>query len=182
MAANQPQWPREWLMTDERLGERLWEAVEALPEGAGIIFRHYGLANEARFKLGLRLAELSRERDLVFAVARSQHLAERLDAALVHNPDKPGAKPCSMAVHDEQQALAARSARAALAFVGPVFRTRSHPGAPALGVDRARALAGQAGCPSVALGGMNRARFEDLKYGGFYGWAGIDAWLGELKT
>ncbi|HYC94292.1 MAG TPA: thiamine phosphate synthase [Sphingomicrobium sp.] len=182
MAVNQPPWPREWLMTDERLGEKLWEAVGALPEGAGIIFRHYGLGNEARLELGLRLAELARERDLVFGVAGNQQLAERLYAALVHNPDKAGAKPCSMAVHDEQQALAARSVRPSLAFVGPVYPTRSHPGAPALGVDRAAALARQAGCPAIALGGMNRARFEGLKSGGFYGWAGIDAWLDATKT
>ncbi|MDP9423038.1 MAG: thiamine phosphate synthase [Pseudomonadota bacterium] len=182
MAANQPQWPREWLMTDERLGERLREAIEALPSGAGVVFRHYGLTNEARLELGLRLAEIARERDLMLAVAGSQILAERLGAALVHNPDEPGAKPCSMAVHDEQQALAARSAGAVLAFVGPVFPTRSHPGAPALGVGRATALAGQAGCPAIALGGMNRARFEELKFSGFYGWAGIDAWLGEIRT
>lgn len=182
MAANQPPWPREWLMTDERLDERLWEAVEALPKGAGIVFRHYSLTNEARHDLGLRLAEIARGRDLVLAVARSKDLAERLGAALVHNPNEPGAKPCSMAVHDEQQAVAARSAQAVLAFVGPVFLTRSHPETPALGVDRATTLARQAGCPAIALGGMNRARFEELKSSGFYGWAGIDAWLGGIKT
>ena len=37
MAANQSLWPREWLMTDERIGERLWEAVDGLPPGAGVV-------------------------------------------------------------------------------------------------------------------------------------------------
>ena len=40
--------PRLWLMTDERLGERLFEAIARLPEEAGIVFRHYGLAEDAR--------------------------------------------------------------------------------------------------------------------------------------
>ena len=56
MTANQPQWPREWLMTDERIGDRLWEAIAALPSGAGVVFRHYSLADRERRELGLALA------------------------------------------------------------------------------------------------------------------------------
>ena len=41
MAANQPPWPREWLMTDERMGDRLWEAIDGMPPGSGVVFRHY---------------------------------------------------------------------------------------------------------------------------------------------
>ena len=67
--------------------------------------------------------------------------------------------------------------RASLVFVSPVFATRSHPGAPALGLDRAKRLAEAAGAPAIALGGMNARRFAELE--GLYGWAGIDAWLGD---
>src|SRR5689334_929118 len=47
MPARQPL-PRLWLMTDERLGERLPDAIARLPNGAGIVFRHYSLAEAAR--------------------------------------------------------------------------------------------------------------------------------------
>ena len=43
--------PRLWLMTDERQGEGLWAALERLPRGAGIVFRHYGLPAAERRRL-----------------------------------------------------------------------------------------------------------------------------------
>ena len=180
MAANQPPWPREWLMTDERIGDQLWDVVESLPAGAGIVFRHYSLVQSQRLELGAMLARRAKERDLVLAVAGSRRLAETLDAAVVHNPDVSGSLPSSMAVHDEREARAAREAGAVLAFIAPVFLTRSHAGAPALGTDRALALARIAGCPAIALGGMDRLRFAQLESahpGAFHGYAGIDCWL-----
>ena len=180
MAANQPPWPREWLMTDERIGDRLWDSIEMLPSGAGIVFRHYRLADAARLEMGGRIAQLARERHLLLAVAGSVALAEQLGAALVHHPDTQGALPWSMAVHNDHQAALARSAGAALAFVAPVHATRSHPEVTVLGPERAAALAGQAGCPAIALGGMDAERFARLDAahpGAFHGYAGIDCWL-----
>lgn len=180
MAANQPPWPRQWLMTDERLGDRLWGAVERLPAGSGIIFRHYSLGNSDRFELGLELARRAGERKLALGVAGSRKLADRLGAALVHNAESPGGLPSSMAVHNEAEARAARRAGATLAFIAPVFATRSHPDRPALGIDRAAELAALAGCPAIALGGMDELRFAELESahpGVFHGFAGIDCWL-----
>ena len=177
MAANQPPWPRQWLMTDERLGERLWDAVGRLPAGAGIIFRHYSLGKADRFELGLELARRASARNLVLGVAGNRHLADRLGAALVHNPDEPGTLPSSLAVHDEAEARAARKSGSALAFIAPVHATRSHPGRSALGIDRAVDLAALAGCPAIALGGMNQSRFRAIEQRGFHGYAGIDCWL-----
>lgn len=182
MAANQPPWPREWLMTDERMGDQLWEAIDRLPAGGGIVFRHLGLAPSQRFELGRQVAGLARTRDMVLAVARDISLADRLGAHLVHNPSGMSGLPFSSAVHDERQADVAREARAALIFVSPVFPTRSHPEAAALGVDRAIRLAERAGCPAIALGGMSRQSFEALETalpGAFHGYAGIDCWLSD---
>lgn len=181
MAANQPPWPREWLMTDERIGDRLWEAIGRLPEGrGGIVFRHYSLEADARLELGLRIASVVQQRGLLLAVAGCAWLADELEAELLHNPDTPGQLPISMAVHDEQQANAARRAGARLAFVAPIYPTRSHPGARRLGEEKASKLARLAGCPAIALGGMDAARFNELQAatsGGFHGYAGIDCWL-----
>ncbi|WP_294122270.1 thiamine phosphate synthase [Sphingomonas sp.] len=177
MATNQPSWPRRWLMTDERLGERLWEAVDRLPAGGGIVFRHYSLSESERLEIGRELGRRAVDRGLVLGVAGSRSLASDLDAALVHNPSEPGSLPASTAVHDEAQAAAARKMGAALAFIGPIFPTRSHPGRPALGQERARELALLVGCPAIALGGMDENRFAALHQRGFHGFAGIDCWL-----
>lgn len=181
MAANQPSWPRQWLMTDERIGERLWEAIDRLPAGrGGIIFRHYSLSTDERALLGARLAAAARERKLVLAVAGPARLADQLGAALHHNPAGSTDLPLSLSVHDEADAARAREIGADLVFVSPVHGTRSHPGTPSLGADRAAALARLIDCPVIALGGMNATRFDALEQaypGLFHGFAGIDCWL-----
>lgn len=180
MTANQPPWPREWLMTDERLGLQLWEAVDRLPAGAGIVFRHYSLDPAGRLELGTALARRANDRNLMLAVAGSRDLAERLGATLVHNPDGSGDLPASLAVHSEQEARTAQEMGAALVFVAPVHPTRSHPRRVVLGQTAAAQLARMAGCPAIALGGMNAERFAELdaaQPNAFHGYAGIDCWL-----
>jgi thiamine-phosphate pyrophosphorylase len=183
MAANQPPWPREWLMTDERIGERLWGAIGALPKGAGVVFRHYATPQDQRVALAHRVADICRERLLTLAIARDASLAGSLDAALVHNPvSDPGILPTSRAAHSAEEARSAADAGACLIFLAPLFPTRSHPDRKPLSRDVARQIVAASSVPVIALGGMNRARFEELKSDGFYGWAGIDAWLAEIRT
>ena len=178
MAANQPPWPREWLMTDERIGERLWEAMEHVPSGGGVVFRHYATPGEERGRLAERVALVCRERRLALAVARDVVLAGRLDAQLVHNPAADlGILPFSRSAHSKEQAAAAWQAGASLVFLSPIFPTRSHPDAAPLARDEASAIIAACPVPVIALGGMNQDRFEQLRDDGFYGWAGIDAWL-----
>ena len=177
MAPNQPLWPRDWLMTDERMGDRLWEAIGRVPTGTGgIVFRHYSLDPANRLELGKRVAAMANERNLILAVGRDPLLAQQLGARLVHNPSEASPGQFSCSVHDEREAHAARESSADLVFISPVFPTRSHPGADALGVQRATRLAEIAGCPVIALGGMTFGKFWELGPA-FHGWAGIDAWL-----
>ena len=182
MAANQPSWPRRWLMTDERIGDRLWQAIDRLPAGdGGIVFRHHSLSDAERLQLGLKVAMAARERGLVLAVSRSPDLARELGAELHHNPAGDSSLPFSLAVHNEGEAENARLRGAVLAFISPVYETRSHADATALGPERAAELARLVECPAIVLGGMSEARFEELANafpGRFHGYAGIDCWLG----
>jgi thiamine-phosphate pyrophosphorylase len=183
MAANQPPWPREWLMTDERIGDRLWDAVGALPEGAGVVFRHYATPEPERIALGRRLARACRERRLALAVAGNVELAALLGAELVHNPaGNPRTLPVSRSAHSADEADRACRSGACLIFLSPMHATRSHPERDPLPRESARQIVARCDVPVIALGGMNRARFEWLRIDGFYGWAGIDAWLGEIRT
>ena len=172
-------WPGAWLMTDERMGDRLWPALECAGDvGAGVIVRHHATAPERRAVIARKVAELAHKRRLVLGVARDAALARAVGARLVHQPEGPIlGLPFSRPVHDEGEAVAARDEGAALVFVSPVFATRSHPGAPALGEKAAARLAGIAGCPAVALGGVGEREWRRLRALGFAGWAGIDAWL-----
>jgi len=62
-------------------------------------------------------------------------------------------------------------------FVSPVFATRSHPGARALGPIRFALMVRGLPIPVIALGGMTAKRARRLQLLGASGWAAIDAWL-----
>ncbi len=183
MAANQPYWPTEWLMTDERIGDRLWDAIDRLPESAGVVFRHYATPDEQRAALAGRVADICKARGLTLAIARDITLATSLEAVLVHNPvGDPGGLQTSRAAHSAEEARLAVEAGAALIFLSPLFATRSHPDRKPLSRNIARQIAAACPAPVIALGGMNRARFEELRPDGFHGWAGIDAWLDDYRA
>ena len=171
-------------MTDERMGHRLWAAIDRLPnKHAGIVFRYYQTPLEARAALAKRISEICHRRGLTLAVAADVGLARSIGADMVHNPTEPLVDlPLSRAVHSIEEAEAAKAEGAALVFVSPVYPTRSHPGRAPLYRPRALRIAKAAGVPAIALGGMNSLKSARLEREGFYGWAGIDAWLSERSV
>jgi len=171
MPARQPL-PRLWLMTDERLGDGLLDAVARLPAGAGVVFRHYSLEEVARRSL---FEQVRAAHPGLLLLAGPAELADRWGADGSHGPG-PGAGLRTTPAHDLAEIRAAEAAGAALIFLSPVFATRSHPEARPLGAGGFARLAAQTRLPVIALGGMTPKRAETLV--GAYGWAGIDAWRG----
>jgi thiamine-phosphate pyrophosphorylase len=157
--------PRLWLMTDERLGDRLWDALDRLPPGAGIVFRHYSLAAEQR----QALFDVVRRRAPGAWLVSAGGFLRGADG--VHNARGPGLRTAS--AHNLRELRRAERRGADLVFLSPVYPTRSHPGATPLGPRRFARLASQTRLPAIALGGMDEERFRSLR--GAYGRAGIDA-------
>ncbi len=159
--------PTIWLLSDARNDAALEPALNRLPRGSGLIFRHYHLepaARRARFKA---LARLARARGHVVVLAGSRAEARRWGADLAYGPRGHLAP-----VHSLREI--ARTGRAEAVLLSPVFPTRSHPGAQTLGPVRFRLLAALAGKPVIALGGMTPRTARRLKW---QHWAGIDAFL-----
>lgn len=169
MRRRQP--PRLWLMTDEREGDRLRSALERLPRGAGVVFRHYSLPKPERRALFHEVRAICRRRGLVLVVAG----APLAGGQGVHGRRGRGLRTAS--AHNLRELKAAERGGADLVFLSPVFATRSHPGARPLGAARFSLLAHQARRPVIALGGMDSQKARAL--GGAYGWAGIDAWAAD---
>ena len=166
--------PRHWLMTDPRMGDGLWRALERLPRGAGVVFRHYQLQAPERAELYARLRRVARRRHLVLLVA-----GPRLPGADGQHGARnrgPNRGLVTWPVHHRRDLIAARRAGADAVLVSPVFPTRSHPGAAALGRVRFGLLIRDSGIPVIALGGMDERRARSLRLLGVHGWAGIDAW------
>jgi thiamine-phosphate pyrophosphorylase len=171
MPARQPL-PRLWLMTDERQGSALWSALERLPAGSGVIFRHRSLPATERRLLFARVRRVARRRRLLLILAGPPRLARAWRADGVHGRVRGRAGLRTAPVHDLVQIREAERAGAQLLFLSPAFPTRSHPGAPPLGPVRFRLLARSTRLPVAALGGMDAVRARRL---GVERWAAIDA-------
>ena len=116
--------PTTWLLTDRRIEASLWEAIEHVPGGGGVVLRHHG----SDLALGKRVAAVCVRRGLWLAVAGDVAFAHQLGAAMVHNPDgEADGLLVSRSVHGASEARAARTAD--LVFVSPLFASTSHPGA-----------------------------------------------------
>jgi thiamine-phosphate pyrophosphorylase len=170
--------PRLWMMTDERQGDALWAALERLPPGAGVVFRHYSLPPAERRALFRKVRALVRRRRLRLQLAGPPHLAAAWGADGSHGrgPARRGLGLASAPAHDLREIRSAERAGADLIFLSPAFATRSHPQAAPLGPLRVARLARQTRLPVVALGGMTAARARRLRASGLHGWAAIDAW------
>lgn len=166
MPRRHPPIPTRWLMTDERMGDDLWTALARLPRGGGVVFRHYGVAD--RQVLLARVAKVARRRRLLLVVAGSPH------AGHAHNARHRSRGLNTASAHSRREAIQAVRGGADALFVSPVFATRSHPGARALGRVRFGLLVQGLGVPVIALGGMDESRLRGLPA---HGYAAIDAWL-----
>ena len=165
--------PVRWLMTDERQGERLWPALERLPRGAGVIFRHYRTAVAERRALFARVRRVARRRGLVLVLAGGESWR-----GATGRHARRGRGVVTWPAHDRREALAAVRAGADVVLVSPVFATRSHPGVRTLGLWRAAAVARGLSVTVIALGGMDERRWRRVAALGFDGYAAIDAWSG----
>jgi thiamine-phosphate pyrophosphorylase len=163
-----PALPPLWLFTDaDRLPDPC-PAIARLPAGlAGVVLRPDGTW-AARRSLGLQVARLCRARRLHLVVAGDARLAALLRAGIhLRGGNRRGALadgcgvarrcglPVTSSAHSRTELVRARRAGADAVFLSPVFPTRSHPGAPALGTVRWAALARNAGLPALALGGVS---------------------------
>lgn len=164
--------PDRWLMTDERQGAALWGALERLPRGGGVVFRHHATPARERARLFARVAAVARRRGLV--LVRAGAIPFRRETG---RHGRRGSGLVTWPAHSRREAIAAVRAGAALVFVSPVFATRSHPGARTLGPLRAAAIARGLPVAPIALGGVDERRYRRrLRALGFAGYAAIDAW------
>lgn len=173
MPRRHPALPRLWLLTDERQGEALWDALRRLPRGSGVIVRHYSLPAQDREALFRRIRRSAPGLVLAWSGAASQ--AERLRADAVYGADPRRTRlPRLYPVHGRAEIVAADRAGASLLLLSPVFPTRTHPGARALGPLRFGKLTKTTRTPIIALGGMTSARARRVRTLGAAGWAAID--------
>ena len=170
-----PKLPDIWLVTDARNDAALGRALKRLPRGSGIVYRHYHLPpaeRRARFETVKRAAHA---RGHLVVLSGSAREARNWGADGAYGPPRRlGPGPAALRLvtaHSLREISKARNARAAAIVLSPVFPTRSHPDASALGAVRFLLLARRSPLPVVALGGMDRHYANRLRW---RKWAAID--------
>jgi thiamine-phosphate pyrophosphorylase len=167
--------PQVVLLSDARNDDRLESAIARLPRGSALVFRHYHLPPAARRARFAALRRLCTSRGILVITAGEARgwRADGRYGAPGSLGSSPGRTPDLRlaTAHTLAEIGAAVRARATAVLLSPVFPTRSHPGASALGPMRFLLLARRCPLPVIALGGMTRARAARLPV---WGWAAID--------
>jgi len=161
------------------------DIAEHLPEGSGLIYRHFGEPH-ARERARL-LRHISRERRLTLLIGEDEQLAAEVEADGVHLREhslertKDVVRPgwiVTAACHSAG-AMARAETQGGLnaIFISPVFASASASaqGVAPLGPRGARAMADASSLPVYALGGITCDTVEQLRGCGLYGIAAVDA-------
>lgn len=157
-------------------------AAARLPRGAGVVFRHFGIAD--REAIGRRLMALCRRRGLRLIVGADAALARRLRADGVHLPEREARQArrlrrrfglVTVAAHTPAALRLARGADAAV--LSAVFASDSASAGAPLGPGLAGQWARSAKMPVYALGGVAANTVKRLRQRGFCGVAAVSGVL-----
>ena len=173
-------------MTDRRRIPNPLPVIRVLPPGAAVILRDYDMRNRKAFAAQLKSVCAARRQLLLIGADMS--LARLVQADGVHWPSwgpswaadqaRPGLNfIISAACHNAADLARAHQLGADIALLSPVFPTKSHPDAPALGPDRFSEIAAAAPLPVLALGGVDEANAKDLAGPNVAGLAAISAFV-----
>lgn len=172
--------PAVWQFTDaDRLPDPL-SVIEHLPQGSGVVFRHFGRA--AYRDLGAGVRAVCKKRGLIFLVGADEALAIGLAADGLHMPER---------MADQRQALRERHPGWILTtavhscagvkqahgfdaiFASPIFPSASPSAGAPVGIGTLTEWVKVSPCPVFALGGVTSVTVGALIGTGCAGIAGV---------
>jgi len=173
-------------MTDPERMPDLIAVANRLPEGAGLILRHFGQPGPRMASMDL--TAIAQERNLIYWIGQDPDLAAVVGAKGVHWPERCSTeaesyqrhqpeKLMTMAAHGAEGLAAAAEAKANAVILGPVFKSDSASAGEPLGIARFTELVAGASLPVYALGGVTAKNAEELIGSGCCGVAGIGAFV-----
>lgn len=154
--------------------------AEALPRGAGLVYRHFGASDAPQ--IAAELARIARRRGLKLLIGQDFRLASAVGADGVHLPERMASLSGALrrAHPDWIVTSAAHSGRAArlsdgdAVVISPAFASRSASAGPPLGSLKVAQLIRIAGKPVYALGGITGQTAKRLRMTGIVGLAAVD--------
>lgn len=176
-----PALPPAFFLTDpSRIADPV-PVINGLPEGWGVIYRHFGAPG--RFEKASALQRLCQKRGLILLVGADPALAAAIGAAGVHWPSRLAAgarrwqgrfRLQTASAHNRSELAKLQTLPLDGVLVSAVFPSASPSAAEAMGPLRFRQLAGASALPVYGLGGVNPGNAHRIS--GFAGLAAIDGW------
>jgi thiamine-phosphate pyrophosphorylase len=176
------------LVTDRHLSggeDELVRAVDAAIDGGVNVVQLRGkdLSADALSALSGRLREVTQDRVLLI-VNGSADAAIESGADGVHlseeapMPEERAGLIVGRSVHSVEAARRAEGEDVDYVVAGPIYETRSHPGAVPAGADLIRKISEVVSVPVIAIGGIDYQRVTNVMRAGASGVAVISAILG----
>jgi thiamine-phosphate pyrophosphorylase len=181
------QLPPLFFFTDPQRTPHPEDIATHLPEGCGIIYRHFGEGHALQRARLLR--RIARENGLTLLIGEDDVLALEVEADGVHLPQTSTARAIELhaahpklilttACHDINtlRDLGSASGLSGI-FISPVFTSHSPSaqGVPLLGVKGVREMTDLSSLPVYGLGGISCDNILSLKGSGLSGIGAIDA-------
>ena len=180
--------PSLFMLTDPNRTPDLFGLAHALPEGSGLIYRHFGAPD--RYHTATRLSNIAKKQRLKLLIGNDPKLAMKVGAEGVHWSEARLREAkywqnrfalMTCAAHSRQAISRIQTTQIDAAFVSTVFPSNSPSASSPLGVATFRQLCAQSTIPLYALGGVNDQNMRNIsRYGGISGIEGIQAAI--LKT
>jgi len=172
--------PRLTLITDTThyAEDSFFDVVQHALQGGveAVLVREKQLTSAKLLALASRLRDMTHATHARLIIHTQADIAGAVDADGVHLSSVDIAstaavrqwlndplKSVSVSCHNAEELDQADACRADFALLSPVFPTRSHPGAPHLGIEQFQQLASAAALPVVALGGIDTNNFHLLR-------------------
>jgi thiamine-phosphate pyrophosphorylase len=178
--------PSLFAMTDPERTPDVVAYAKGLPDGAGLILRHFGQTKPRMASMDL--AGVASAKKLVYLIGADPDLAAVVGAKGVHWPERQPKEAASykrhqpsrlmtMAAHGAEGIAAAKAAKADAVILGPVFKSASASAGAPLGVACFTELVAGSDLPVYALGGITAKNAEELLGSGACGIAGVGSFI-----
>jgi thiamine-phosphate pyrophosphorylase len=178
--------PPLFFFTDPERTPHPEDIVAHLPEGCGVVYRHFGDPHAPQRARLLR--KIASDNGLVLLIGEDDALAAEVEADGVHLAQRSLSRAAALraAVPDTLITIACHDAHTLpslsedifdAAFISPVFASRSSSaqGVSALGLKGVQALTAQTDLPLYGLGGITCDTITQLIGSGLAGVAAVDA-------
>jgi len=174
-------------MSDPQRVPDILAAARILPNGATLIYRHFGDKNKVETATALR--QIAFARNLQFLIGQDVELAVLVGADGVHLPERELGRGAGLRQHHPNWLITgAAHSRAAIkicadnkmdaAILSPVFASDSKSAGKPIGVSTFTDMVTKASVPIIALGGISSETALALFSSGAAGLAGVSMFSG----